>query len=155
MAQWVSNLILFLALLAAIWYAWETRKTRLQMIRPKLVFLMLPHHPAHMGDTISIDLFIRNVGDGVAINVSIERVQDDHGFELRFEPEHIPILQKGEQRELAMRPVRGVYQPDMTRILDDPSISLRMAARYVDVEGRPFRTSTAVGGDAKPPFIQG
>jgi hypothetical protein len=154
MAQWLANLILFLALLAAIWYAWETRKTRLQMIRPKLVFLTLPHHPAHMGDTISVDLFIRNVGDGTAINVSIERVQD-HGFKLRFEPEHIPILQKGEQKELAMRPVQGAYQPDMTTILDDPSISLRMAARYVDVEGRPFRTSTAVGGGAKPPFIQG
>jgi hypothetical protein len=75
---------------------------RLQMIRPKLVFLASPHQPSHMADTKSVDLFIGNVRDGAAINVSVERVQDQ-SFKLRFEPEHIPKLQKEQQLELALR----------------------------------------------------
>src|SRR5207249_2461098 len=47
MAQWTNDLILLLALFAAIWYALETRKMRLQMIRPKLIFHTPPHNPAH------------------------------------------------------------------------------------------------------------
>ncbi len=42
----------------------------------------------------------------------------------------------------------------MTTVLDDPSIVSKLVARYVDVEGRQFRTSTMVGGGAKPPFIK-
>ncbi|PYX06454.1 MAG: hypothetical protein DMG88_18305 [Acidobacteria bacterium] len=153
MAQWVGNLILLFALFAAIWYAWETRKMRLQMIRPKLVFLTAPHPPAHMDDSASVDLFLRNVGDGVALNVLVQR-SEDNKFKLRFEPEHIPILQKQEQVLLTIRPAEGHYQPDMKLILNDRSISLKIVASYVDVEGREFRTSTAVGGAAKPPFIR-
>lgn len=144
---------MFLALLAAIWYSWETRKMRLQMIRPKLIFLTPPHHPENIEDAQSVDLVIQNVGDGAAINILIERVQDQ-SFKLRFAPEHIPILQKGEQTTLAMLPVEGPYKPNMTTILDDSAISVKMVARYVDVEGRAFRTSTIVGGGAKPPFIK-
>jgi len=153
MAQWVGNLILLLALFSGVWYAWETRKMRLQMIRPKLVFLTAPHNPEHMADTLSVDLFVLNIGDGAALNVSIKRSQDAN-FKLRFEPEHIPILRKQEQLLLTMRPVEGDYQPAMNPILDDPSISLKMVATYVDAEGREFRTSTVVGGGAKPPFIR-
>jgi len=69
MAQWIADGLLLAALIAAIWYAWETRKMRLQMIRPKLVFLMLEHHAEHMQDTTSFDLVIRNVGDGAAIKL--------------------------------------------------------------------------------------
>jgi len=126
---------------------------RLQMIRPKLVFLTPPHHPEHMSDTIPLDLLVQNVGDGAAINISIGRVKDEK-FGLRFEPEHIAILQKGEHQALVMRPVEGTYKPEMNTILDDSSISLKMVASYVDVEGRELRTSTAVGGGAQPPFIK-
>lgn len=53
-----------------------------------------------------------------------------------------------------MRPAEGEYQPDMNLVLDDPSIAVRVAATYVDIEGREFRTSSLVGGAAKPPFIR-
>jgi hypothetical protein len=125
---------------------------RLQMIRPKLVILMRPHQPSHMDDNTSFDLVISNVGDGAALNVIVERTQDDQ-FKIRFDPEHIPVLQKLEQIDLAMHPAEGSYQPDMTTVLDDSSVSLKITARYVDVEGRKFRTSTRVGAGAKPPFI--
>ena len=125
---------------------------RLQMIRPKLVFLTPPHTPEHMDDGVKLDLIVRNVGDGTAINIVVERVQDQ-GFKLRFDPEHIAVLKKHEQVELTMLPVEGTYKPNMNLVLDEPSISLKMAARYLDVEGRRFRTSTIVGGGAKPPFI--
>lgn len=152
-AQWIGNLILFLALLSAIWYALETRKMRLQMIRPKLVFLMRAHVADTLADTTRFDLVISNVGDGAALNILIERVHDQE-FQIRFDPEHIPVLRKGEQCQLAMLPVKGSYHPDLSVILDEPSISQKMVARYVDVQGRPFRTSTMVGGGAKPPFIK-
>jgi hypothetical protein len=100
LAQWVGNFILFLALLAAIWYACETRKLRLQMIRPKLIFLNRPSLPG--GSTLDLnelgqqhDLYIRNIGEGAAINVEIENTEAD-GFEIRADPEHIPILEKGQ-----------------------------------------------------------
>ena len=41
----------------------------------------------------------------------------------------------------------------MNLVLDEPSVSLKMMAKYLDVEGREFRTATTVGGGAKPPFI--
>ena len=113
---------------------------RLQMIRPKLVFLTAPHPPAHMDDSASVDLFLRNVGDGVALNVLVQR-SEDNKFKLRFEPEHIPILQKQEQVLLTIRPAEGHYQPDMKLILNDRSISLKIVARYVDVA-----PEAAVGG---------
>lgn len=75
MAQWIANLLLLLALAAAVWYAWETRKMRLQMIRPKLVFLAVRHHAEHLGDTQVNDLSIRNIGAGAALNVSIGSMQ--------------------------------------------------------------------------------
>ena len=153
LAQWIGNLILLSALGAALWYSWETRKMRLQMIRPKLVFLTPPHVPEHLSDMVRLDLIVRNVGDGAAINVIIERAQDQE-FKLRFEPEHIPVLQKGEQVQLTMRPGEGDYQPDMNLILDEKPIALKITAKYVDVDGRCFRTSTAVGAGAKPPFIR-
>ena len=62
-----------------------------------------------------------------ALNISIERSQDQT-FKLRFEPEHITILQKDVEVGVTMRPVEGSYQPDMTHILDDPSISLKMVS---------------------------
>jgi len=37
--QWVANVLYAATFGAVIWYAWETRKMRPQMIRPKLVFL--------------------------------------------------------------------------------------------------------------------
>jgi hypothetical protein len=152
MAQWIGDLIYFLALLAAIWYAWETRTMRLQMIRPKLVFFLLPHRQRNLDEPRAAELFVRNVGNGVALNITIERLQEEN-FKLRFEPEHIPILQIREQEPLRMKPVEGSYQPDMTVILDDPSIAIKLTARYLDVEGRVLRTSTVVGGAARPPFI--
>jgi hypothetical protein len=154
MAQWIANVILLAGTIAAVWYAWETSKMRRQMIRPKLVFLTPRHHPEHLEDAIPVDLVIRNVGDGAAINVVVERVQDEQGFKLRFEPENISLLEKDKQVALTMRPVEGTHHPNMTIILDDPSISLKIVARYVDVEGSVFRTSTLIGGGAKPPFIR-
>ena len=152
MAQWIGNAILLLALFAAIWYAWETREMRLQAIRPKLVFLTPRHHATDLRDTTRNDLLVRNVGAGAALNVSVERTQDG-SFKLRFEPEHIPVLDKQEEVLLTMRPVEGDYQPNMNLILDDRRIKLKLTAKYVDVEGAEFRTSTMVGGGATPPFI--
>jgi len=156
MAQWIGDVLLLAALIAAIWYAWETRTMRLQMIRPKLVFLLRAHRAKTPDSDFGgpVDLLVRNVGEGAAINVSVERVKDEKGFELRTEPEHIPLVEKGQEVELALRPVHGGYKPDMTLILDDSSMSIRLTARHVDVEGREFRTSTVVGGGAKPPFIK-
>src|SRR5690349_12806395 len=136
-AQWVGNIILLAALVAAIWYAWETRKMRLQMIRPKLVFLTRAHRAETLDDLVSLDLFIKNAGDGAALNVSIERVEDEN-FKMRAEPERIPILEKAEEVRLAIKPAEGPSQPDMSTILDDTSIALRLVAKYVDVEGREF-----------------
>jgi hypothetical protein len=153
LAQWIADVLLLLALVAAVWYAWETRKMRLQMIRPKLVFLLAPHPLRNMDEPQAVELFVRNVGDGAALNISIERSQDKN-FKLRFEPEHLAILQKDAQVPVMMKPVEGSYQPNMTLILDDDAISLKMVARYVDIEGREFRSSTTVGGGAKPPFIR-
>jgi len=68
MAQWIANLLLLGALIAAIWYAWETRRMRLQMIRPKLVFLTRQHNTSDLGPA-TVTLFVRNVGEGTAINV--------------------------------------------------------------------------------------
>jgi hypothetical protein len=152
-AQWVGDFIYFLALIAAVWYAWETRKMRLQAIRPKVIFHTPPHVPEHMDDDVRLDFVLRNVGDAPALNVTVERLRDQN-FKLRFEPEHLPILPKGEHVGLTMHPAEGAYQPDMNRILDDPSISIRMTARYSDVEGNEFCTSTVIGGGAKPPFIK-
>lgn len=126
---------------------------RLQMIRPKLVILMRPHQALDMQDTTSFDLVIANVGDGVALNIIVERTQDQQ-FKIRFNPEYIPVLQKLDQIELAMHPADSTHQPEITNVLDDPSVSLKVTARYVDVEGRQFQTSTQVGAGTKPPFIQ-
>lgn len=154
MAQWIGDLLLLLAFGAAFWYSVETRKMRLQMIRPKLVFLTPQHHPTDHDDTTAFDLAVANVGNGTAINVSVERVQDSKGFKLRFEPEHFSVLRTGEQVPLEMLPAEGSYQPNVTNILDEASVAMTLLARYVDVEGHEFRTSTAVGGGAKPPFIR-
>jgi hypothetical protein len=153
LAQWFGNGILLAALAAAVWYAWETRKLRLQMIRPKLFFFTRQHRPETPDDRKSVDLFIKNIGDGAAINVSIEKTKEGQ-FEVRADPEHIPVLEKGGEVGLAIRPAKGPYTPDMSIILDDASISVRLTARYVDVESREFRTSTAVGAGAKPPLIR-
>ncbi len=158
LAQWVGNLILFLALLAAIWYAWETRTLRLQMIRPKLIFVTRPSLPRgssiDMDDLAQqLDLTIKNIGEGAAINVEIEKAKID-GFEIRADPEHIPILEKGREVKLAIRPAEGSYRSDMSGTLANSTISVTLTVRYFDVRGREFRTSTAVGSGARPPFIR-
>lgn len=152
MAQWIANIILLLALVAAIWYAWETRTMRLEMIRPKVLFLTRQHQPENLGDMTSVDLFVRNFGNGTAMNISVEHLWDK-SLELRTDPEHIPILEKGQEVRLAIRPVQGPDRPDISTILDDSAISHKLLVRYVDVEGHQFCTSTAVGGGALPPFI--
>jgi hypothetical protein len=152
MAQWIANMILLAALVAAIWYAWETRTMRLDMIRPKVLFLTRQHQPETLDDMTSVDLFVRNVGNGTAMNISVEHLWDK-SLELRTDPEHIPILEKGQEAKVAIRPVQGSYRPDISTILDDLSVSLKLLIRYVDVEGHQFRTSTAVGGGALPPFV--
>jgi hypothetical protein len=153
MAQWIADVLLLAALAAAFWYAWETRRMRLQMIRPKLVFLTRQHRPEQMGDKTAVDLFVRNVGEGTAINVSLDPVRDE-AFEMRADPDHIAVLEKGQEVKLAIRPAAGSHKPDMSLILEDSSISLRLLARYVDVEGGEFCTSTAVGAGATPPLIK-
>jgi hypothetical protein len=152
MAQWITNLLLLGALIAAIWYAWETRRMRLQMIRPKLVFLTRQHNNSDLGSA-SVALFVRNVGEGTAINVLLDRITDK-GSTLQPEPGRIAVLEKGQEKQLVLHYLAKGNPTDVTRTLDDPSISPRLLARYVDVEGRQFRTSTAVGGGATPPFIE-
>src|SRR5450759_1529659 len=87
MAQWIANMILLAALVAAIWYAWETRTMRLDMIRPKVLFLTRQHQPETLDDMTSVDLFVRNVGNGTAMNISVEHLWDK-SLELRTDPEH-------------------------------------------------------------------
>jgi hypothetical protein len=151
MAQWIANLLLLGALIAAIWYAWETRRMRLQMIRPKLVFLMRHHNASDLGS--SVVLHVRNVGEGTAINISLDQITDK-GSALQPKPQRIPLLEKGQEEQLMLEHRANGKATDVTCTLDDPSISPRLVARYVDVEGRRFRTSTAVGRGATPPFIK-
>ena len=51
-----------------------------------------------------------------------------------------------------MLPDEGT-EKDLSGLLDDSSICLKMTTRYYDVEGNELRTSTLVGGGAKNPFI--
>lgn len=153
MALWIQNAILLCTLIAVALYTLETKKIRLQAIRPKLVFLTPPHVPEHMQDTAQLDFILRNVGAGTAINIRVEQVTDE-SFKLAFEPEHIRVLERGEQQQLAMHPAEGNYKPSMNLILDDQRVAVKMIVRYLDVEGNEFRTSTQIGGGAKPPFIR-
>ena len=152
MAQWTANLLYLMTLLAVIWYTYETRKMRLQTIRPKLIFLVRRGPQGTLGEATSIEAFIRNVGNGAALNILVERVIDQ-GFEFRADPEQIPIVDKGEEVKLALRPAAASNGHDMTTVLSDTSVSLKMRVKYLDVEGRAFRTSTTVGAGATAPFI--
>jgi hypothetical protein len=151
MAQWTANLLLLGALIAAVWYAWETRRMRLQMIRPKLVFLTRYYNTSDLGS--SVVLILRNVGEGTAINVALDQITDK-GSELQPKPQRIPLLEEGQEEQLTLEYLANGKATDMTCTLDDPTISPKLVARYVDVEGRQFCTATVVGGGAKSPFIR-
>ncbi|MGA9207900.1 MAG: hypothetical protein WB347_08875, partial [Terriglobales bacterium] len=113
MAQWIANLLYLGTLIAVIWYTCETRKMRLQLIRPKLIFLVRQGPVGMLGEATSVDASIRNVGNGAAINVVVERVTDRE-FEFRADPEQIPILDKGQEVKFAIRPAAGSNGQDMT-----------------------------------------
>jgi hypothetical protein len=91
------------------------------------------------------------MGLGDAINIQIERGVHQ-SFKFGFDPEHIAILESGDERQLTMRPVEG-NMPDITTILGDSGVVRKITATYYDVERRKFRTPTVVGAGAKPPFI--
>src|SRR4051812_18159525 len=124
MATWIGNVLVLATVAIGIWYTLETRRTRLKA-RPKVVFRTRPHQPRFLEDSTGVDLFVENIGEAAAINILVERTQGG-GLKLKFEPEHIPILQVGEQQQLAMFPVEGESKPDLTMFLDDPSISQNM-----------------------------
>ena len=136
-----------------ILYTLETRKARLQQIRPKLVFLTREHQATYMEEPASVDLFVRNIGTGDAINIQLERGEHE-GFKFKFEPEYIAILEGGEERQLSMRPAEGSNRPDITTILGSSSVSQKLVATYSGVEHRNFCTSTTLGAGAEPPFIR-
>lgn len=142
-AQWVGNIILLAAGGAAFWYAWEARVLRLQMIRPKVIFFFEP----------ATERFgARNVGEGVALNIGLDRFSQDSGF-FQPIPSQIPYLAEGETAYLTLSPVSGDYRPNIATILT-ATISLPLTSRYSDVEGRTFATRTYVGGAARIPFIE-
>jgi len=142
-AQWVGNIVLLAASSAAFWYAWEARLLRLQMIRPKVIFFFEP----------ATERFgARNAGEGVALNISLDRISQDSGF-FQPIPSQIPYLAKGEATYLTLSPASGNHRPDMATILT-ASISLPLTARYSDIEGKTFSTRTYVGGAARIPFIE-
>jgi hypothetical protein len=155
MAVWIQNLILLVGVVAAIWYAWETRRLRSQMIRPKVIFLI---RDTKSGDIFeeefpsSTALYARNVGEGTAINVRIHPVHLKDG-KLESDPCAISVLEKGQEVQISLRG-SGSLSRDLSQILSSLSIPLELTASYMDVENREFTTSTRVGGGAKPPFIR-
>ena len=114
------------------------------MIRPKVIFFF---------EVSSERLAVTNVGEGIALNINLDRIHDG-SFALKPEPSEIPSLAKGAVEYLKLRPVEGSYKPDMRGILTDTTISIAMTSRYSDIEGRTFTTITFVGGGTRLPFVR-
>lgn len=145
-AQWVGNLILFAAGSVALWYAWEARKQRLQMICPKVVSFF---------ESAAERFGVRNVGQGVALNIMLDPIfQESDNFELQANPSQIPFLAVAETAYLTLNPATGGHRPNMAMILSDSSISLSLTCHYSDVDGKTFATTTVIGGGARIPFIR-
>jgi len=154
-AVWTNN-ILFFAFVAALWYACETRKMRLQMIRPKVIcFTWIPDAGGLFNGEFptAAKLTISNVGEGAAINIQL-RVGNPAGLQLETEPRTIPVLKKGQEREVQLHPASGSYKPNVTKLLSDPSVQWEVTASYWDVDGRRLTTASRIGAGAKPPFIR-
>jgi hypothetical protein len=155
MAFWFNNVVLSLAFVAALWYAWETRKMRLQMIRPKVICItyIVDTHELLMAEfPAPAKLSMRNVGEGTAINVQL-RVGKSGSLELETEPRTIPVLEKQQRLEVELRPASG-YKPNLTELLSDSAVEVEVIASYSDVEGRQFATISRIGAGAKPPLIR-
>jgi hypothetical protein len=156
MAVWINNIILFFAFVAALWYAWETHKMRLQMIRPKVICvpcIVETQEPFREEFPASAKLCIRNVGEGAAINVQL-RVGKSGSLELETEPRTIPVLGKGQGLEVQLRPASGSHRPNVTDLLSDLAVQVELTASYSDVDGGQFVTTSRIGAGASPPFIE-
>jgi hypothetical protein len=155
-AVWINIIILSLAVGAAVWYAWETHKMRLQMIRAKVICLSgMPDAGGLFNGEFpaAAKLSISNVGEGAAINIQL-RVGKLGGLELETEPRTIAVLKKGQEQEVQLRPASGSHRPDMTMLLSDSAVSVEVTASYSDVDGRRFTTTSRIGAGANPPFVQ-
>lgn len=98
-----SDKILFVTFLALVWYAWETREMRKEMVaqneleqKPIVDLFFRPktnNHEAY--------LRLRNSGKGVAYNISVEDINttDNEIFEFYFEDPNL-ILTTGDEQTL-------------------------------------------------------
>jgi len=156
MVVWIQNVILVVAVIAAIWYARETRKLRLQMIRPEVIFFLRTTSSKDILGSEddfegSVELLVKNVGEGTAINVQIPPIELKDG-KLEPKPSALPVLEKAQEVPVSLFPSSGV-QRDLSQILGSSRVALKLTASYRDVENTQFTTTTSVGPNAKPPFI--
>ena len=99
----MSDKILFLTFLALLWYAWETRCMKKEMVeqtqleqKPIVDLFYRPTTPNH-----EQCLRLRNSGKGVAYNIGVETIKtdDDKTFEFYFEDPNL-ILTTGDEQTL-------------------------------------------------------
>ncbi len=92
----LSTIAIILTGAILIWYTWEANLLRLEsqrqteiQLRPFVIIV-----PSLLG------LHLKNIGNGTALNVSVEDVQVDTNFDVKIHfPDHTPVLMKDETTE--------------------------------------------------------
>lgn len=122
--------VLFLTLLAIVWYTHETHLLRLQHIRPYVLLI-------RFGDT---DYRLINVGNGTALNITVTEAETSKG-KSDIPWDFIRKLAPGEESHpyIMATSLTSGYDPIFGAILN-PDDFFEATVTYEDVEGTAYAT---------------
>ena len=143
----LNPLILLLTLLAIIWYAWQTRGMKKQMIKQKELsmrpFIVLSHYFNHY--------ILKNIGYGPAIDIKMDNIaisKIDEKLTIIYSFKNVDIITAGETAALIICYENGNPAID----LDQAVIMPRTAGRsfdfkiiYHNLENKEYSTSGKLG----------
>jgi len=93
----ISSIILSLTFLAILWYAWETRGLKIQIIRQTELSL----RPLVLIDWISPGKYVlKNIGNGPALDIQIDEISLIDELAIKYSFKRIDLLETKEQRDL-------------------------------------------------------
>jgi hypothetical protein len=145
----LNPLILLLTLVAIIWYAWETRGMKKQMIEQKDLsmrpFIFLKYHMFHYR--------LRNIGYGPAINIKMDNIavtQIDERLTIKYSFTAVDVLAPGETADLEICYENGnpAIASDQAAIMPKTAAkSFDFKIRYHNLENKEYSISGKLGKD--------
>jgi hypothetical protein len=140
----ISDIILALTFIAIVWYAWETRGLKIQMIKQTELNL----RPLVLIDWINPEKYVlRNIGNGPAINIQVEEIMIVEVPELKYLFRRIDVIETREQRDLEI--LFGGREADtfeLGAITPHSAVkSFTYSIKYTDLNGTKYESIGLIG----------